>query len=237
MSDSIGRIVYHLVSACDEHSLDCCSAAEFGGSVSGQFRRRPPTDLGTNSAIGAHQLCWRGFEATSLDALAASLGITKQTILHHFRSKDQLLSAVIDRTAKEFAEVIDERLASKPSGWPALEAVVRAIFGLAGRRPELLGLLREVGRLGPEQNTELAQRLSPLIDRATSFLGELDSNPNVRKVEPRTVVLAAYAAVLGVVTEAEVLRQLGQSPSARLLLRRRRELLRYMADLLGVDHP
>ncbi len=179
----------------------------------------------------------RGFEATSLDALAASLGITKQTILHHFRSKDQLLSAVIDRTAKEFAAVIDDRLASKPSGWPALEAVVRAIFGLAGRRPELLGLLREVGRLGPAQNAELAQRLSPLIDRATSFLRELDAKPTGRTVEPRMAVLAAYAAVLGVVTEAEVLRQLGQQPSARLLLRRRREVLRYMADLLGVDHP
>ena len=110
-------------------------------------------------------------------------------------------------------------------------------FGLAGRRPELLGLLREVGRLGPAQNAELAQRLSPLIDRATSFLRELDANPAGRTVEPRMAVLAAYAAVLGVVTEAEVLRQLGQEPSARLLLRRRREVLRYMADLLGVDHP
>lgn len=180
----------------------------------------------------------RGFEATSLDALAASLGITKQTILHHFRSKDQLLSAVIDRTAKEFASVIDERLAGEPSGWPALEAVVRAIFSLAGRRPELLGLLREVGRLGPSQNAELAQRLSPLIDRATSFLQNgLDADLDGASVTPRDAVLAAYAAVLGAVTEAEVLRQLGQQPSARLLVRRRRELLRYIADLVGVTHP
>lgn len=180
----------------------------------------------------------RGFEATSLDALAASLGITKQTILHHYRSKDQLLSAVIDRTAKEFAAVIDERLAAEPSGWPALEAVVHAIFGLAGRRPELLGLLREVGRLGPSQNAELAQRLSPLIDRATSFLHHgLDVDRIGRRtVAPRDAVLAAYAAVLGAVTEAEVLRQLGQQPSARLLVRRRRELLRYIADLVGVVH-
>jgi TetR/AcrR family transcriptional regulator len=179
----------------------------------------------------------RGFEATSLDALAASLGITKQTILHHFKSKDQLLSAVIDRTAQDFAAVIDESLTRKRTGWPALEAVVRAVFVLAGRRPDLLGLLREVGRLGPAQNAELAQRLNPLIERATQFLQAEIPPEASKRVEPRAAVLAAYAAVLGAVTEAEVLRQLGQQPSARLLLRRRRELLRYLGDLLEISQP
>jgi TetR/AcrR family transcriptional regulator len=177
----------------------------------------------------------RGYEATSLDALAASLGITKQTILHHFKSKDQLLSAVIDRTARDFADVIEQSLDPRKVGWPALEAVLRAVFLLAARRPELLGLVREVGRLGPEQNAELADRLSPLIERATSFFRtELGSNAS-KRADPHAAVLAAYAAVLGAVTEAEVLRQLGQQPSARLLLRRRRELLRYMADLLEIE--
>jgi TetR/AcrR family transcriptional regulator len=179
----------------------------------------------------------RGFEATSLDALASSLGITKQTILHHFKSKDQLLSAVIDRTALDFAAVIESSLDPRKEGWPALEAVVRAVFLLAARRPELLGLVREVGRLGPAQNAELAARLSPLVERATMFLQtELGTNAS-KRANPHAAVLAAYATVLGAVTEAEVLRQLGQQPSARLLLRRRRELLRYMADLLEIERP
>jgi TetR/AcrR family transcriptional regulator len=177
----------------------------------------------------------RGYEATSLDALAATLGITKQTILHHFKSKDQLLTAAIDRTAHDFAAVIDQSLDPRKAGWPALESVVRAVFLLAARRPELLGLVREVGRLGPAQNAELAERLSPLIERATSFLrAELGANAS-KRVDPHAAVLAAYAAVLGAVTEAEVLRQLGQQPSARLLLRRRRELLKYIADLLEIE--
>ena len=43
----------------------------------------------------------RGYEATSLDALAGELGVTKQTILYHFPSKEALLCAVIDRSAEE----------------------------------------------------------------------------------------------------------------------------------------
>src|SRR5690606_28671691 len=38
----------------------------------------------------------RGVEATSLDAVAAEIGIRKQTILYWFPSKDQLLQGVID---------------------------------------------------------------------------------------------------------------------------------------------
>ena len=45
----------------------------------------------------------RGYEATSLDALAAELGLTKQTILYWFPSKEALLDAVVERSADELA--------------------------------------------------------------------------------------------------------------------------------------
>ena len=41
----------------------------------------------------------RGYEATSLDALAESLGVRKQSILYWFPSKEALLEALIDRSA------------------------------------------------------------------------------------------------------------------------------------------
>ena len=39
----------------------------------------------------------RGYDATSLDAVASELGIRKQTILYYFPSKEALLDAAIDR--------------------------------------------------------------------------------------------------------------------------------------------
>ena len=37
----------------------------------------------------------KGYEATSLDALAQVLGVTKQAILYHYASKEALLEAAI----------------------------------------------------------------------------------------------------------------------------------------------
>ncbi|HET7654146.1 MAG TPA: helix-turn-helix domain-containing protein [Acidimicrobiales bacterium] len=177
----------------------------------------------------------RGYEATSLDALAAQLGVTKQTILYHFASKAALLDAVIDRSAAELAGALEAALASAGPGFARVEAVVRSVFRLASRRPELLGLVREVSRLGPPAATRLTDALEPLVGRATAWLSaEMDTGA-VRRQDPRLLLLAAYSSVIGMATEVEVLRALGDEPSARSLVRRRRELLAFLRSALLVD--
>lgn len=177
----------------------------------------------------------RGFEATSLDQLAVQLGVTKQTILYHFASKAALLDAVIDRSATELSDALEAALAVAGPGFARVEAVVRSVFRLAARRPELLGLLREVGRLGPPAAARLTDALEPLVGRATAWLSaEMDAG-TVRRHDARLLLLAAYSSVIGMATEVEVLRALGDEPSARSLVRRRRELLAFLRSALLVE--
>ena len=174
----------------------------------------------------------RGYEATSLDAMAAGLGLTKQSILYHFGSKEGLLDAVIDRGAAELAEVL-EASTRQGDGWERVEAVVRAVFRLAARRPELLALVREVTRLGPPAADRLTSALEPLVERATSFLEAEMGDGAMRRQEPRLLLLSAYSAVIGAATEVEVLRALGMEPSLRSLVRRRNDLLAFLRSALG----
>jgi TetR/AcrR family transcriptional regulator len=177
----------------------------------------------------------RGYEATSLDALAEGLGMRKQSILYWFPSKDALLEALIDRSAAELAQALEASLARAGGGWARIEAVVRSVFRLAARRPELLGLVREVGRLGPPAATRLTLALDPLVARASAFLeAEMDAGA-MRRHEPRLLLLAIYSTVIGMVTEVEVLRALGEEPTARSLVRRRQEILSLLRSALLVD--
>ena len=174
----------------------------------------------------------RGYDATSLDAVASELGIRKQTILYYFPSKEALLDAAIDRAAEDLSLTLEEALASAGQGWDRVEAVVRSVFRLAARRPELLGLIREVSRLGPPPTTRLTATLDPLIQRATTFLeNEMDGGA-MRRHDPRLLLLAAYSTVIGVATEVEVMRALGYEPTARSLVRRRAELLAFLRSAL-----
>lgn len=179
----------------------------------------------------------KGFKATSLDSLARSLGITKQTILHHYRSKEALLDATINHVAASISVAVDGALAGREgsSAWDRLERVIRAMFSLTSRNPELIGLVREISRLGGGSVDRLAIALEPLTERAATFVQSATVGTAMPRREPRQIVTSAYAAVVAAFVEVEILRSLGQRPSPRLLLRRRRELLDYLAAMLGVQ--
>jgi TetR/AcrR family transcriptional regulator len=178
----------------------------------------------------------RGYETTSLDALAADLGVRKQTILYYFSAKDVLLDAVIDEAGLELIQALDPRLpAGRPTGdggWEDLAAVIRSVFRLAARRPELLGLLREVTKLGPPAATRFVEILDPFIQRATSFLEEGMASGRLRQQDARLLILSTYSTVVGIATEVEVLRALGVEPTARSLVRQRAALLDFLRAAL-----
>ncbi|MGO9027455.1 MAG: TetR/AcrR family transcriptional regulator [Acidimicrobiales bacterium] len=176
----------------------------------------------------------RGYEATSLDALAVELKVRKQTILYWFPSKEVLLGAVTDRSAAELSEVLEAALARAGEGWARVEAVVRSVFRLAARRPELLGLVREMGRLGPPAATRFIDAMEPLVRRASEFLeAEMDAG-HMKRHDPRLLLLAIYSTVIGMLTEVEVLRALGEEPTTRSLVRRRGEILDLLRSALLV---
>jgi TetR/AcrR family transcriptional regulator len=177
----------------------------------------------------------RGYDVTSLDALANDLEISKQTILYWFPSKEALMAAVIARSADELSDALESALTNAGEGWERVEAIVRSVFRLAARRPALLGLLREVARLGPPAATQMTEALDPLVARATGFLSDEMDAGRMRKSDPRLLLLAMYSTVIGMVTEVEVLRALGEEPTARSLVRRRTDVLELLRSALVIE--
>jgi AcrR family transcriptional regulator len=206
--------------------------------TTGTATAAPPTGTGARIIEAAlSSFASRGYEATSLDALASSLDIRKQTILYWFASKEALLEAVIGFAAQELSTTLEDALDRAGKGWERVEAVVRSVFRLAARRPELLGLVREASRLGPPAATQLTHALEPLVERAAQFLEtEMDAG-TMRRHDPRILLLAIYSTVIGMVTEVEVLRALGEEPTARSLVRRRADVLALLRSALLVEQP
>jgi AcrR family transcriptional regulator len=170
----------------------------------------------------------RGVDSTSLDDLAADVGVAKQTILYHFSSKDGLVRAVVVDAACAVRGHLEEALETAPEGWGRVEALVRAVFRLTLRQPELLGLVRELSRPGSMLATTFVEQFEPLVDRARTFLEAEMLEGRLLPCDPNLLLLSAYSTVIGVATEVEVLRALGIEPTMRSLVLRRRELLRFL---------
>jgi AcrR family transcriptional regulator len=58
----------------------------------------------------------RGVGALTLDAVAAAAGVSKGGLLHHYRSKEALLTAIVARMAEEMRSVFDALHAAEAPG-------------------------------------------------------------------------------------------------------------------------
>lgn len=112
----------------------------------------------------------RGFTATTLDDIAAELGVTKPFIYTHFRSKVELLAALCQPTIEMSLEAVSQ--GSAFPGTPterlrkAMDGFARVIFQ---RQPNIAIYFREEKSLAPEA-LDAINTLRKQFDRVLSGL-------------------------------------------------------------------
>lgn len=178
----------------------------------------------------------RGFEGTSLEAVATAAGVRKQTLLYYFPTKDALLQACVAEASRKLAQTLTSALEEETSNSRKAEAVVRTLFGLAVEWPEFPQFVREASRLGPEVIERFAEQLEPLRLRALAFLANGMLEGSIRRQDPALLLFTLYTAVVGSITEAGVLRAVvGEDQSRLALHRREQEVLRFVRTALAGD--
>jgi AcrR family transcriptional regulator len=100
----------------------------------------------------------RGFTGTTLDDIAAELGVTKPFIYTHFKSKNELLAAVCLPTIERSVAAIEN--AEKTEGTPTKKlrlAIADFARVILERQPNIAIFFREEKNLAPEALAEIIQ--------------------------------------------------------------------------------
>jgi AcrR family transcriptional regulator len=121
-------------------------------------RGRPGHSLDSLLDIAVAVFNERGYDATSMEELAARLGVTKSAIYHHVSSKVELLRLALDRALDALFAVTEEPGATTGPAIDRLEHVVRgSVRVLAAELPFVTLLLRVRGN-SPVEEAALARR-------------------------------------------------------------------------------
>ena len=127
-------------------------------------RGRPGHSLDSLLDVAVAVFNERGYEATSMDELAARLGVTKSAIYHHVPSKVELLRLALDRALDALFAVTEEPGATTGPAIDRLEHVVRGSVAGADRR----AALRHAAAAGARQHRRRADGAAAAPRRSTA---------------------------------------------------------------------
>lgn len=139
-----------------------------------------------------------GFDAARLEDIARAAGISRPSLLYHFRSKDELYAAAVNESFARLGAALTGAIEMEGDFRTRFDAVVERYLAFIDGNPELVRLiLRELldGR-GPGHQVLLTAGL-PILDRIERFV-RVDGRGLVRKKLP------LRAALLDIVSGAVV---------------------------------
>ncbi|MFC5909716.1 TetR/AcrR family transcriptional regulator [Streptacidiphilus monticola] len=137
----------------------------------------------------------RGYDGTSMEDLSKAAGISKSSIYHHVRGKEELLRLAVGRALDGLFAILDETAASEGPAVARLEHVIRRMTEvLIAELPYVTLLLRVRGNTRTEQ-WALARRRE-FDHRVAEIVAAAEKDGDLRPdIEPRLATRLLFGMV------------------------------------------
>ncbi len=181
----------------------------------------------------------RGYAATSLQRIAAQVGVRKQSLLHWFPTKAALREAVLDSLMDRWQAVMPQILLAASSGENRFEAAVDEVIEFfAADRDRARLLLREILDRPEQMRVRIAERLQPWAPLVLRYLraGQREGRLHAA-LDPEAWLVEVVILLVGSFAVDEVVMGILGPDEGPARARRSAELVRLARSSLFVSSP
>ena len=175
----------------------------------------------------------KGYNTTSLGEIAQEVGIRAPSLYNHFRNKEALYVAVLERLLKVFAKPMVELQQEPEISSALIYQWLESVIELHHQHPNLARLLQHAALSGGPHTNELIERLfSPMFDTEQRMGEPLLLSLGGDELQP-WAVMALNNMIMSYITMAPMYRDLlGEDPFAAEALRKQTGLIMKLAHLV-----
>jgi TetR/AcrR family fatty acid metabolism transcriptional regulator len=150
--------------------------------------------------VAEEVLMEKGYYETSIDEIAARVGIAKGTVYLHFPSKEDLVIAIFERDMQQLLRYVDTTMSSALTSRGKIEAIFDLMHGgIISKRVQLLDSISNSAGLRHllfEKNGRLREKWDQLSARLNSLLEEGKATAEFDSTLPTMVMLSAFYSLL-----------------------------------------
>jgi TetR/AcrR family transcriptional regulator len=171
-----------------------------------------------------------GYDGTSLNDIAAGVGIRRASLLHHFPSKEAIYQAVFEGALSDWAVRIEQAIdLPEVEGWTYLDQVLTTAVRWFVENPEFVRLVRHESLAADNNHLgfDLGEALRPWFKQAVSYFDREMGAGRFRKQDPEQLIISGYGAILNYFSDVHFIEGLlGRDPMAEDALEARIEHIR-----------
>jgi TetR/AcrR family transcriptional regulator, fatty acid metabolism regulator protein len=142
----------------------------------------------------------KGYHETSIDEIAARVGIAKGTVYLHFPRKEDLFAAIFERDMQNIMDLVEKTISTNTTARVRMEGILQLLYGgIFNKRMQLLYSLSnntELRHTFMEKKTCMRDLWDQLSARVTSLLEEGKAAGEFDAALPTPIMLSAFFSLL-----------------------------------------